>query len=77
MKSIKYIVIIFLGSFLIFKNLPIGDYCFGLLTGLISILLFGLLFIIVILFTIINIFKVSKKKEKFDIIPLILFIYFF
>lgn len=43
MKSIKFIVIIFLGSFLIFKNLPIGDYCFGLLTGLISILLFGLL----------------------------------
>ena len=55
---------------MLYKFLPIGDYCGGFV-GLINYVLFGgLLLLSFSIITIIDLVKLWKKKQKFDFIPL-------
>ena len=61
---------------MIYQFIPIGDYCSGLLNFLNSLVLIGIMFFIVLVFTIINLIQIKKRKVKFDFIPIILFLIF-
>lgn len=73
-KIIKYIILILLGSLMLYQFIPIGDYCDGMANGLFFLalgVLFLLAFLIILIFDII---KRVKHKQQFDFIPLIIFI---
>ena len=72
----KYGIISLIGIFLIFQFIPVGDYCTGLLNFLNSLFIGGLLLLIVVVLAIRNLFRIYKKKGKFDFIPLLLAIFF-
>lgn len=75
-KLIQYLLLIFLGIAMNYHFIPIGDYCRGLL-GALYLFFFGSLFLIVFAIIIsINLYKKIKNKKKFDIIPMLIFVFF-
>lgn len=61
----------------LYQILPIGDYCSGLVQALLMILFCGLSILSFIIFTIIDITRLIRKKIKFDFTPLIILTSFF
>ncbi|TQD34037.1 hypothetical protein [Haloflavibacter putidus] len=72
----KYGILSFFGIAMIYQFIPIGDYCSGLLSGLNFLFFAGLLILTFFIVTIINLIKIYKKKQKFDLFPLILILSF-
>ncbi len=74
LKTIKHTILVLLGLLMLYQFIPIGDYCNGLLNGLLFLALgalFLLAFLIILFFDII---KRVKHKQPFDFIPLAIFI---
>ncbi|NHN27548.1 hypothetical protein FIA58_017855 [Flavobacterium jejuense] len=75
-KSLKYIALIVFGILLIKNYFPFGDYCKGFIQGL-QLILFGGIFVLLFsILTVVNLFQVFKKRAKFDIVPMLIFILF-
>lgn len=75
-KTTKQVMMIIPGALLLYTLLPIGDYCTGMHTG-IAIAFLGLVLLVVLLvITIRDILLLVRKKEKFDFVPVLLFLFF-
>lgn len=75
-KYITYSLLSLFGFAMVYQFIPIGDYCGGLINGLLFILFGGLLIISCITIYIINLWRYIKKKQSFDLVPLLLTIIF-
>lgn len=61
----------------LYQILPIGDYCSGLVQALLMIIFGGLLILSFIVFTIVDVVRLIRKKIRFDFLPLIIITVFF
>ncbi len=68
----KYGLLITLALLTLYQIMPIGDYCSGLVQALLMMIFGGLLILSFIVFTIIDITRLIRKKIKFDFAPLII-----
>lgn len=73
-KIIKYIILILLGLLMLYQFIPLGDYCDGMANGLFFLALGSLFLLSFLIILILDIIKRAKHKQKFDFIPLIIFI---
>ncbi|TGV00452.1 hypothetical protein [Flavivirga rizhaonensis] len=71
-RIFKYGILVLIGGFLLYRFLPIGDYCGGFVALANYVLFGGLLILSFLIITIIDLIKLWKKKQKFDFIPLLI-----
>jgi len=75
-KNKKYLILIIFGVLTLNIFLPIGDYCRGIVTG-VGFIFFGSIFILsFLIFLMINLYQVYKKKKKIDFVLIIIFLFF-
>ncbi len=61
---------------MIYNLIPFGDYCRGLLNALHLIFFGGMFLLLFLIICSINVYDKVKNKNKFDLIPVILFLTF-
>ncbi|MFD2915122.1 cytochrome c oxidase subunit II [Psychroserpens luteus] len=76
-KFLKYGVLIILGFFILKPLILYGDYCRGLLNTINFIFFGGLLVLVFIILTIINLLQKRKRNLKFDVIPVLIVLIIF
>lgn len=75
-KAIQYSILIIIGILLNYQFLPVGDFCVGLFSVLKLFFLGGIFTITFVIISSINLVNKIKHKQKFDFIPVIIFIFF-
>jgi hypothetical protein len=75
-KLIKYLILGGLAIVTFYHNLPIGDYCSGLVELIIFIFLVSLFLLVIMVFLTIDLMKKFKRNESFDFVPIVILVIF-
>ncbi|CAM3951892.1 MULTISPECIES: hypothetical protein [Flavobacterium] len=75
-NSLKYLILTLIGLLWLKIFFPFGDYCSGLLDGLMMLFFGGIFTLLFIILFFVNIFHVNKQNRKFDYILVLIFLFF-